>query len=331
MTDEKRLAEARPIAHRWVKAGQGIHTAAYAVEQCASEIAAALASRDAEIERLRQWRDDFIYHAAEWRNVEAIDLCQTCGGSGSRVYADTSTWRGGVGGQMLTADVCDLCWGSGSKSKPWPSWRKLARLRAQPNADLDRCTNCISHNLTRDVCFYEGHCIRREIQKANLRKRIEEQDAKRGRPLTAKERLWNLANALDQIEDEAQPAADDVEMSEQLSKIPDEEIYRLRDEASDGGTVTISADTLFEMCVELEIRRYDAARLPSSADDITAARQDARRQALEEAARDVATYGAALEKRETEPTLRRCVEGCAWAFSHRIRALADKPATGNAE
>jgi len=65
-----------------------------------------------------------------WRDVDLDDVCEGgCTGSGVRAYGDTSTWRGGIGGQSLTCDVCDSCWGSGSKSKPWPSRRTQEQPR----------------------------------------------------------------------------------------------------------------------------------------------------------------------------------------------------------
>ena len=39
--------------------------------------------------------------------------CHRCGGYGTHTYGSGSTWRGGVGGQMMTMDVCDVCWGTG--------------------------------------------------------------------------------------------------------------------------------------------------------------------------------------------------------------------------
>lgn len=50
--------------------------------------------------------------------------CSECSGLGIKMYGSTATWRGGIGGQMITDDVCDRCWGSGDADMPWPSWRK---------------------------------------------------------------------------------------------------------------------------------------------------------------------------------------------------------------
>lgn len=49
-------------------------------------------------------------------------VCGECMGSGIKTYPNTTTWRGGVGGQALTPGVCDGCWGSGT-DRPWPSHR----------------------------------------------------------------------------------------------------------------------------------------------------------------------------------------------------------------
>ena len=58
----------------------------------------------------------------------------------------------------------------------------------------------------------------------------------------------------------------------------------------------------------------------------TAALRAAEARGIERAADDVKAYGAVLEQRETDPLARRTVEGCARAFEHRIRALAEQPA-----
>ncbi len=65
----------------------------------------------------------------DWRGIE--EPCKTCGGSGTRAYGSTSTWRGGVGGQAITSGVCDTCWGSGDAYRPWPSRRKMESQAAE--------------------------------------------------------------------------------------------------------------------------------------------------------------------------------------------------------
>lgn len=51
-------------------------------------------------------------------------LCDRCQGLGERAYANTTTWRGGIGGQAITAGVCDGCWGSGWSDAPGPDLRQ---------------------------------------------------------------------------------------------------------------------------------------------------------------------------------------------------------------
>jgi hypothetical protein len=63
-----------------------------------------------------------------WRNIESEeDACIGCGGSGVKTYANTTTWRGGMGGQALTSDVCDKCWGSGNKHRPWANLKEITK------------------------------------------------------------------------------------------------------------------------------------------------------------------------------------------------------------
>jgi DnaJ-class molecular chaperone len=63
----------------------------------------------------------------EWRGLEDATPCRECGGSGVKCYGSTATWRGGVGGQIMTNDVCDKCWGSGDDDRSWPSHRALTK------------------------------------------------------------------------------------------------------------------------------------------------------------------------------------------------------------
>jgi hypothetical protein len=74
--------------------------------------------------------DDFL----RWRQIEAP--CETCHGSGGRVYGSTATWRGGMGGAAMTYDVCDRCWGSGDRGSPWTDLRRLRNERDEEVARL---------------------------------------------------------------------------------------------------------------------------------------------------------------------------------------------------
>ena len=51
----------------------------------------------------------------EWRNLTKEEVCVSCLGSGVKTYGNTTTWKGGIGGQALTNDICNDCWGTGSK------------------------------------------------------------------------------------------------------------------------------------------------------------------------------------------------------------------------
>lgn len=74
--------------------------------------------------------DPRLFFMLESRGIEHIeDICTACSGAGVRTYPSTSTWRGGIGGQMLTAGVCDHCWGSGNSRRPWPSHREFESMR----------------------------------------------------------------------------------------------------------------------------------------------------------------------------------------------------------
>lgn len=55
------------------------------------------------------------------RGIE--DPCKACSGSGVKAYSNTTTWAGGIGGQMITSDICDKCWGTGD------AYRKGVNLR----------------------------------------------------------------------------------------------------------------------------------------------------------------------------------------------------------
>jgi hypothetical protein len=68
-------------------------------------------------------RDQSVEMMYRIRGIE--NPCPACGGSGVKVYASTSTWRGGMGGSVCTRDVCDKCWGSGDKDRTWVNLRSL--------------------------------------------------------------------------------------------------------------------------------------------------------------------------------------------------------------
>lgn len=70
--------------------------------------------------------DKIVERLLQWRGIEKVeDVCPDCQGSGQKVYANTSTWRHGIGGQALTNGVCDTCWGSGDITNKWFDLRKV--------------------------------------------------------------------------------------------------------------------------------------------------------------------------------------------------------------
>lgn len=71
---------------------------------------------------------EFYERFLEYRGIEKP--CENCRGIGRKAYPSTSTWRGGMGGSMITFDVCDKCWGSGDANEKWVDLRKLSN---QPN------------------------------------------------------------------------------------------------------------------------------------------------------------------------------------------------------
>lgn len=93
------------------------------LEVCERPLRAEIARQAERIAELEAHRDGEYERLMDWRGLEPGYECRKCGGAGVRAYGDTATWRGGIGGQMITSDVCDGCWGSGSASCRWPSHR----------------------------------------------------------------------------------------------------------------------------------------------------------------------------------------------------------------
>ena len=81
---------------------------------------------DESNKRLLDLRDKLYVRFLDYRGLAVDEACKCCSGSGVRVYANTSAWRGGIGGQAMTTDVCDKCWGSGNKNKPWLNLRRFS-------------------------------------------------------------------------------------------------------------------------------------------------------------------------------------------------------------
>ena len=106
----------------------------FCIEACGcdrEQIEKLKAERDAlkkENQQLHEWRENFHHqHALSWRMLDPClnNICKTCDGSGVKTYGSTSTWRGGMSGQMITRDVCDSCWGSGDVDRKGVNLQKI--------------------------------------------------------------------------------------------------------------------------------------------------------------------------------------------------------------
>ncbi len=75
---------------------------------------------------------EFIDRALLWRGINSSHVCPECEGSGSKLYGNTTTWMGGVGGQTMRRDVCNECWGTGDLGRPGANLRKLMQAQAEP-------------------------------------------------------------------------------------------------------------------------------------------------------------------------------------------------------
>lgn len=62
------------------------------------------------------------------------DRCPSCDGDGRKMYANTSTWRKGFGGQAITHDVCDVCWGTGDRFRQGVNLREWRDRQAADTA-----------------------------------------------------------------------------------------------------------------------------------------------------------------------------------------------------
>jgi hypothetical protein len=73
--------------------------------------------------RIASLQENRLQDFMDWRNIET--LCTKCSGAGVRAYGNTTGWRGGIGGSMVTSDVCDHCWGSGDEHRHGADLRRL--------------------------------------------------------------------------------------------------------------------------------------------------------------------------------------------------------------
>ena len=100
------------------------------IAQLEAQLSTVTAERD-------QRKESFYADALMLRNVELLRACKECGGLGVKVYANTTTWRGGCGGQAMTNGVCDHCWGSGDRYLQWVDLRGAAQQLARFQAEIE--------------------------------------------------------------------------------------------------------------------------------------------------------------------------------------------------
>ena len=121
----------------------------------------ALARQAQRLKELETRCNNFPIDAPMWRGVEPDDTCAECGGSGTKVYANTSTFHYGAGGQSMTLSVCDKCWGSGDRYRPWPSW-KTRRAEAYADgqrAEQKRMSKYVNMRLTQSKTLLQAEIV----------------------------------------------------------------------------------------------------------------------------------------------------------------------------
>ena len=87
-----------------------------------------LEAKVAELEKIKDGLHDRVFSVLSILGIypDFGDIvCNGCDGIGKKVYANTSTYLKGIGGQAMTEDVCDECWGSGKSNAPFKNLRKL--------------------------------------------------------------------------------------------------------------------------------------------------------------------------------------------------------------
>jgi len=105
--------------------------------------------------------DEMLTKFLEWRGIE--EMCGACTGAGKRMYGSTSTWRGGVGGCMMTVGVCDKCWGSGCLKVKGADLRVISCQRVEMDAEacaqwLARLLNVRSERFRKRVQCLANFC-----------------------------------------------------------------------------------------------------------------------------------------------------------------------------
>ena len=98
------------------------------------------AERIAELEEIKDGLHDRVFSVLSILGIypDFGDIvCNGCDGIGKKVYANTSTYLKGIGGQAMTEDVCDECWGSGKSNAPFKNLRKLREQAKQSKSAIN--------------------------------------------------------------------------------------------------------------------------------------------------------------------------------------------------
>lgn len=123
---------------------------------------------------------NLLQEICDLRSVETP--CDRCSGLGVKTYGSTATWKGGVGGQMLTSDVCDSCWGSGDSRKPWTDLRKVRSLwkAFQPDGIVHQLIEAAEHAI---------HALNEGGYTEEMAKVLKNHGDDVGEPITSKRKL----------------------------------------------------------------------------------------------------------------------------------------------
>lgn len=127
--------------------------------------------------------EDHLARFLVWRGI--TDPCLTCTGTGTRLYPSTATWRGGMGGAMMTTDVCDTCWGSGDRHRAGVDLRRLRDEESKRTAAaaVDLLARAAGATLQSSAGAV------REIV-AVLREAVDKADRGRGKRAARRESIW---------------------------------------------------------------------------------------------------------------------------------------------
>ena len=116
---------------------------------CRDCLLAELAELQAAVDELKaeasSVRDEAFQQFLASRDIETP--CHACSGMGVRTYGSTATWRGGVGGQVMTSGRCNHCWGSGDEDRHWvdlrlvEGWKQAAAMAAKDGGTYGSATH----------------------------------------------------------------------------------------------------------------------------------------------------------------------------------------------